>query len=298
MLMDSPKYSTTILAFNNSGIRLDVSDSSWLSLKCFESANDQKFLLLESFLNVADKREVLIYIPMNSKPSYEGRSLSINWYIEKYKGKKQIDKYKIKVLFYPYIMNLPQEYNIKKIDSIYIVKNNENKIVINYESEVKTKKVYVEFYELHDGKYNQLYSKELDYYQDSKKLFLNISKNDFPTTYVGYKTGIKSFLVIEEENGIRKLPVFVYDFHIFESIKLGDVLEAMIFKHLALYGPQTLGMLVSNIALKEKIRVKSIDVKESCKEMYERNLLEKNDRDWNSATYFLNSKIYELYIKR
>ncbi len=298
LISGSKPDSGQFFAFNNSAFSILLSNSSSVALKCIEYFGDQTNTICEIYWNVDDKKEHLIYLPMNSKPSFEGKRTRIKWFIEEYKGKNQIDQKEIIMLSYPFVTNIKESYDIKKDDVIFLFKKDINKIIINFDKNIKVKKVKIEFTEFYDGEKNILLSKEQEFLMSPRSIFLEVHGSDIIQTFRGFKAILKGNLSIEESEATYNIPIQTYDFNIFESIKLGDVLEAMIFKHLALYGPQTLGMLVSNIALKEKMRVKSIDVKDACKEMNERNLLEKNDREWNSATYYLNSRIYELFIKR
>jgi hypothetical protein len=137
----------------------------------------------------------------------------------------------------------------------------------------------------------------MDFVIEQNRVHINFDVSSLPLTYRAFKSNLEAWLFLITNDETINLQLEIYDFDIFEAIKLGDVLEAAIFKHLAIFGPQTLGSLVSRIASLDKMRVKSMDVKESCKEMFERGLLEKDDRDWNSATYYLNAKIYERFIK-
>jgi hypothetical protein len=283
-------------AFNNSAFSVFNISCDLISIHSYETlSNGLIYPLLDIWYKWEKGKKLTFYIPFNARPSYEGKNTSIKWTIEAYKKKTKVFEKTIKIVSYPLKINFEVEINKDKI--IKIIRNNKTRVSIKpiKDKDIKTIKFLIK--ENINNNSNIIFEKEMDYVIEQNKAHINFDLSNLPLTYRGFKSNLEALLFLITSDETIDFRVEIYDFDIFEAIKLGDALEAAIFRHLAIFGPQTLGSLVSRIALLDKIRVKSMDVKESCRDMFERGLLEKDDRDWNSATYYLNARIYERFIK-
>jgi hypothetical protein len=283
-------------AFNNSAFSAFNRDYDLISIHSYEViSKGLVYPLLNVWYKCEKGKRLTFYIPFNARPSYEGKNASIRWIFEAYKNKTKVFEKTIKIISYPLKINFEIDLNKNKI--IKLIRNKQNHISLGLEKNKIIKSIKFLIKENINNDSNIIFEKEMDFVIEQNRVHINFDVSSLPLTYRAFKSNLEAWLFLITNDESINLQLEIYDFDIFEAIKLGDVLEAAIFKHLAIFGPQTLGSLVSRIASLDKMRVKSMDVKESCKEMFERGLLEKDDRDWNSATYYLNAKIYERFIK-
>jgi len=284
-------------AFNNSAFSVFNRSYDFISIHSYEVlSNELSYPLLDMWYRCEKGKRVTFYIPFSVRPSYEGRNASIRWVIKAYENKTKVFEKTINLVSYPLKINFEIDINKDKI--IKLIRNKQIRISLKFEENKNIKNIKFIVRENINNDQNVIFERDMDFIIEQNRVYINFDVSNLPLTYRGFKSNLEALLLLFSEDGSINLQVEIYDFNIFEAIKLGDVLESTIFRHLAIFGPQTLGTLVSRIASLDKLRVKSMDVKESCMDMFERGLLEKDNRDWNSATYYLNAKIYERFIKR
>lgn len=239
-----------------------------------------------------------IYFPMNARPSYEGASVIIRWILRLYRENKLTTEYNIILYNYPIFFKKFLKMNINEIDCIQLFKNNDNNLIIVFNENIKVNDVKVIFYEKVDKKSEIVFSKYLDFIQEKNELHFKIQASDLPKTYRGMLSDLTGELLISTSENNYRIALEVYDFFLYDSLKFGNKLEELLFKYLAKYGPMTLGALVAKIGSQERLRIKSAELKQICIKLVEEGFIIKNEKDWNTATYFISTSIFDKLVKR
>jgi len=281
----------------------DFRESFIAEISCLGSFDGKEILLyhkVEKFDPKIKNLKPLIYFPKVLLPTYEGKNIKINWFLKIYQKNKIVVNENLKLL--SVAPSISKQYNEKpegydmKIDNINLVAGEDNEISIKFSPFPSIQKIYLACEEsvnplAFGRKYSQVvYFENLDFKVENGNVSVKFTPDkNYPSIYCS-ALKVNHYLIVKSSDIEFKIPVYVYQ----EKIKLypepRQDLKNLILKYLNEYGPMKVGELISTVARKEKIKVKSKTLKEDCEELIQQGIITYSGLGLHAGVLYLRDK--------
>lgn len=263
-----------------------VKDSLVVEVDCTGQFEDKILNLYNSMVKFSSKgRETnpMIYLPKILLPSYEGKKIKITWSIRVYDKKKVVmnETLKLKSVF----PITPRSYYEKfgeyevKISNLNFIGDKENDVMVFFNRMPQIEKIELACEESINSKffassYSQLvYNKEVGFELEKNVLHFKFTVDKNLPSVNNAVFRVNHFFQIKARELLIKIPFYVYQEKPIFLPESKEGLKNLVIKYLNEYGPMKVGELISIIAKKEKIRVKSKILIAECEELIKKGII-------------------------